>query len=561
MTEKKNRIGYVRALLRCALLLLTLILYSTLLHGPAIGLPALCLLLLVANGALLCLLPILTSLFGALFLLDFLPQNTIYFAYYLAMSALVGIYTWRGRLISDPKSDESSVHYLASYSFGLRILALAAGLLIISFRGFSPPVLFLNLVMLIFIYRSLPPDVLTSKTRIQSILPLALITVISVMVSVAILEIGCRLLLTPPNIGKTLYEPDADFICLLKPGGSAVYGIRTSPEDMTKVEYEVSPQGLRDRTYGPKAPDEFRILLLGDSFTMGHAVTPENTISRQLEDLLKSENLSKRVTVINAGMNGAGQFQERGMLLKRGFALQPDLVILQCFMINDIDDCLNTIGKSTRAYYPGWHKILNVLRRQSEFPYRVDRWLWNHSHAYALTVYALGAQGQAAHVLSTCRLFKPAPKLDLSPIEEWAFWLDVNRTRMYPELQEGWELFEHLVRDIREDCRKRDVDFAAYCIPGVGELSRTLWESLVKEHGTPKKFVRFLAIQRVMEFLEKETIPAISLIETLLPYQDRVHEIFYPLDGHPNAAGNHLIAKCLRDYLTLEYFPSKGLKP
>ena len=50
--------------------------------------------------------------------------------------------------------------------------------------------------------------------------------------------------------------------------------------------YRQTLQGLRDRDYGPKLPDEYRVLLIGDSFTFGHGLETEETISRQLEDYL-----------------------------------------------------------------------------------------------------------------------------------------------------------------------------------------------------------------------------------------------------------------------------------
>ena len=49
----------------------------------------------------------------------------------------------------------------------------------------------------------------------------------------------------------------------------------------------ISGQGLRDRHFGPKGDDEFRILVLGDSFTFGYCEW-ENTIPQRLEQLLST---------------------------------------------------------------------------------------------------------------------------------------------------------------------------------------------------------------------------------------------------------------------------------
>ena len=49
-----------------------------------------------------------------------------------------------------------------------------------------------------------------------------------------------------------------------------------------EVEWDavISSQGIRDREYGPKENDEFRIVTIGDSFTFGTPLPdPEDTFN------------------------------------------------------------------------------------------------------------------------------------------------------------------------------------------------------------------------------------------------------------------------------------------
>ena len=479
--------------------------------------------------------------------------------YYLAMLASVTIFVWQKRVLRRNAPAPIQDSSLTRYSLLLKFLLLLAAIMLLTFKGFSPLLTAINLVLLAWTFWSIPLPAKPWTQSLRTSLATTGLCILSIILSAAIVEIGCRLFVNCPPAATGLYDPDPDYIFLLKPGAQVTYSVPLSPAKTSDIAYDISRQGFRDREYGPKSPDEFRVLLLGDSVTMGHAVPLEATISRQLEDLLAKERIAKRITIINGGMNGAGPLQERGMLLKRGLALNPDLVILQCFLINDIDDCMNSVGKSLRAYASTGHKIVNILRRQSELPCRIDRWVTEHSKAYATAMYLMGTQGMIAEFLSECRFFPPFPQLDLTAPDEGAPSLDVNRLEMYPELSEGWSLFEAYMRIIANDCRKRGIDFAVYCIPSHEEISRELWDTMSKGRGGSQQFERFLAIRKAMNFLAQEDIRNIYIVDALLHYEYRITEIFYPVNGHPTPAGNHVIAKCLRDYLTLEYFPSKGL--
>lgn len=86
-----------------------------------------------------------------------------------------------------------------------------------------------------------------------------------------------------------------------------------------------------------KSKKELRILNLGDSITMGHGLTRDETYSKYLESIL-SDSLKNYETIraINAGVQGYSTFQELEVL-KRDTIFQPDIVTIG-FCLNDVTE-------------------------------------------------------------------------------------------------------------------------------------------------------------------------------------------------------------------------------
>ncbi|MFZ5479602.1 MAG: hypothetical protein ACOZNI_22745 [Myxococcota bacterium] len=76
-----------------------------------------------------------------------------------------------------------------------------------------------------------------------------------------------------------------------------------------------------------KGPDEFRILVLGDSSNFGHGVGNEETWSFQLEKLIGDRMPGKRVHVLNGACPGWTTYQANEFLESIGLAYAPDMVI------------------------------------------------------------------------------------------------------------------------------------------------------------------------------------------------------------------------------------------
>ena len=124
-------------------------------------------------------------------------------------------------------------------------------------------------------------------------------------------------------------EPGAGYT-LIKPG---------SHYEWQSIQVDINTHGLRgpETTY-KKPPGTYRILNLGDSIAMGWGVPEEKTYGHQLEALLneqRKENL--HYEVINAGVPGWSLDNELAYLQAEGLKYEPDLILLDMTIANDIN--------------------------------------------------------------------------------------------------------------------------------------------------------------------------------------------------------------------------------
>ena len=132
-----------------------------------------------------------------------------------------------------------------------------------------------------------------------------------------------------------------------------VIGYRLRPDARTRFvteEFEaliaINAQGVReDATIGPKAPNERRIVILGDSLVLSVQVDLQQTFGRLLEARLNSGGGTTRYRVINAGVQGYGPVEE--LLFFRHYVrgFQPDLVIATLFVGNDAEEAVASAPK------------------------------------------------------------------------------------------------------------------------------------------------------------------------------------------------------------------------
>ncbi|QNN70571.1 GDSL-type esterase/lipase family protein [Thermomonas carbonis] len=105
------------------------------------------------------------------------------------------------------------------------------------------------------------------------------------------------------------------------------------------VSYRFNAQGCRGPDVGNERPaGRRRVLMLGDSYTLGVGVHEEDTFAVQLQSLLNSPAAARRgesFEVVNCGVSGYATKQERQLFEILGPVLQPDIVVLTMVLNDD----------------------------------------------------------------------------------------------------------------------------------------------------------------------------------------------------------------------------------
>lgn len=148
---------------------------------------------------------------------------------------------------------------------------------------------------------------------------------------------GVTRLVMPNSVKlRAMHKPDEKLGFRLVPN----YEMRHRTSDFDKF-IKINSMGLRDYEH-KKEKDllTFRILVLGDSFTLGLGVNIEESYPKVLETMLNKNNngrVYKRYEVINGGVDGYGTEQEYLYYTELGKEYMPDLVIVGLYS-NDIEE-------------------------------------------------------------------------------------------------------------------------------------------------------------------------------------------------------------------------------
>ncbi len=271
--------------------------------------------------------------------------------------------------------------------------------------------------------------------------------------------------------------------------------------------------GLRDEELpADKKPGEIRILVLGDSITLGDSMPAEEVFLKRAQALLAGRG--GEVRLINAGISDAGLQEEIDILEETVDAVRPDAVLVAFYL----NDSRPPWGFPSELGAPGWLRRRSVLADQ----------LWRRA-AFARW---LGAQGKDRF--------------------EWIHWdgrLDWRRDR---------EDFRQLAALARYDWG------AAWQGESWDAVERGLdrLERLSKQHGFRLAFAAFpVYFQVYAEFLEDEPQRELGrrLAKRGIPYLDllplfrrhRAARLFFD-HCHPLPAANDLIGRELAAFLKSE---------
>lgn len=325
--------------------------------------------------------------------------------------------------------------------------------------------------------------------------------------------------LFPPPISDRLFQTDVRFGRFHIPGRQ---GYQRSPESAVLVE--INSQGLRDTEHTLEKPrGVYRVLILGDSFAEGMQVPLEDTVGKQLEQLLNAHG-GRPYEVINGGVAGFGTDTELLFYRRQGRLYHPDLVLL-FFFRNDLADN----GES--RYFKLEDGVLTTVETRSagqdSRPMAAVRgWLWDHF----MLIRLLGNAWNEAQGLAGGAGSSQSQQMD-----------PAFRVPMSSEVEGQWSLTTALLEQIDREVR---ADHARLVVVGIPDIHSV--ESQQLQPGFDMGQVN----RKLGEVTASAGIAYIDLLPGFSSqYENTRAALYWPVDEHWNSAGHQLAAQIVFDSL------------
>jgi hypothetical protein len=326
-----------------------------------------------------------------------------------------------------------------------------------------------------------------------------------------------------------------------------------SPEFVSHMK--TNSLGLRDdEIVMPKPPDTFRILVVGDSFVQASQVLVgepfSDVLERSLNALPAHAGRPQRYDVVNAGVGGWGPGEELLWLRNEGMKLQPDLVIVQLYLGNDISDSgCKILGQDKLKHKVCFYFDRNGQLYQDELrprpPLAYD-WLRSPLRQVSLLF----------NVVET-GVFEKADQTtyDQGPASNWKSNMGVY-ARTYArkdrdDWEEAWGVAGALLGQMKTTAESGGAGFLLTAAPSVFQVYRDEWDQAVDENNLkPDEWDLDRPNARLGEIAASLNARYLDLTPAFIqaaPTSPR--RLFYHSDRHYTAAGHLVVGQTLQDYL------------
>lgn len=282
---------------------------------------------------------------------------------------------------------------------------------------------------------------------------------------------------------------------------------------------EINSLGFRDKEFPREKGGRTRVLFLGDSFTMGHNVAPEESLPKALE-----RRLGVGYEVFNLGIYGYGPDQSLMRLIEEGFDLDPDAVILGLFPANDFGDL--------------YKNQLYRVTRSGEIEFNTDNPVAQAFPRSRLAMLLRKAVTRE-HYLERER-----------ELAVWQLLLSDTYTllgkRDEPATAGAIRLMDAVLAQFRRETKRRGLPFGVVIIPSYENTRDVSW---FQEKGIPLA-LRFTNENAVEEICRRRNIPFLNLVGPFL--RERERAIYDTGDHHFSVEGNEYAASLLAPFFVNE---------
>lgn len=291
--------------------------------------------------------------------------------------------------------------------------------------------------------------------------------------------------------------------------------------------------GLRgSELESPKRADSYRIVMLGDSFTMGKGVEEEETFSSRLAERLNSEALSlphPRYEVVNAGIDSFSPLLEYLLLREEWGELDPDLVVLNF----DMSDLVQDTYYQSQVFYTEAGELRGASTRDGQSLDMsgydgLGRWLNRNTFYTAMAFRWLFPPGEwvVAH-MATPELLRHT----LAGSEN-----DFDRE---------WRLTLRNLHRIARMCAAREVPFVLSVYPWAHQVSPELSRTAMREFLEPGYALGRRSVGTLRNFARAYDVPFLDATPAFRDRYSANPDLYYDLDLHWTPAGHEVMAEAL----------------
>jgi lysophospholipase L1-like esterase len=331
-------------------------------------------------------------------------------------------------------------------------------------------------------------------------------------VALAICELAARVFLpAPPDDAREpriVYRYDPEIRYVLSPGQQGW---------IDDGWVSINSLGFRGHEIAtPKPPGTFRVVVIGDSVTMGWGVGDRETYSAQLEALLGAKS-PQRTDVANMGVGGYDTRQEVVLLQRNVARLEPNLVLVG-FYTNDVPDALDDKQASAPA-----GTRLAVSRPETGQVLRMNgapTSRWSRALRSSRLTYSLG------------RVFNRMAGRGEWGMSRFSMELDMLQGRDSPDLDRAWHRVEDQLRNLRA--------LAAANHFSVGIVVLPCKEQVLGQYPAARYQTKIRSIAETLDFFVIDPLPFLA------ERKAQADALFIPYDrNHPSATGHRIIGEVI----------------
>ena len=325
--------------------------------------------------------------------------------------------------------------------------------------------------------------------------------------------------------------------------------------------------GFRGNDHGAKRASTVRILVLGDSFTLGAEVDEGETYLSVLESLLNDRADTVHYEAINLGVRAYGTHQEILTLLQKGLNYEPDVEVLQFYTGNDLYEnpprmipyeivdgfivpLANPATSRSRAHRDG-ARVQTSSKQTNGLPARFDAWLGEHSELYVV------CRGRYRGLIERWQAFRAqsdGDKPKQTPLMKWMkFATQACSVSETADMRYRWAVVDNLLRNLSELSALHGFRVFLMDVPLGERLDPDVFEAWGLD---PSLFDPLKPERRLRAMAERygfTLVPLYTVFSTTARTQ--TDRLYYPEDGHWTRSGHRLAAQILYEAMTQQGFP------